>query len=180
MHRIEHLETVMDSDLPRFLELDVAASMQPLHMEGLDDPSTPSSWSDGLSDGRLERGFRAADLAAAGAIIPLGSDWSVADFDPRVGMAWTRLRRRPGHPERVPYLPSQALTAEQTLLGYTTWAAAVEGPEAAYGRLSVGLAADVSVFGEDLVEVGGDELIDVPVAATIVDGEVVFRSEDLS
>lgn len=180
MHRIEHLETVMDADLPRFMELNVAASMQPLHMEGLDDPSTPSSWSDGLSDGRLERGFRAADLAAAGAIIPLGSDWSVADFDPRVGMAWTRLRRRPGRPERVPYLPSQALTAEQTLSGYTTWAAAVEGPEAAYGRLRVGLAADVSVFGEDLVEVNGDDLIDVPVAATIVDGDVVFRSGDLS
>jgi predicted amidohydrolase YtcJ len=124
MHRIEHLETVMDSDLPRFAALGVAASMQPLHMEGLDDPSTPSSWSDGLSAGRLERGFRAADLAAAGAIIPLGSDWNVADYDPRVGMAWTRLRRRPGVAfarDRVPYLPGQALTAEQTLAGYTTW-----------------------------------------------------------
>jgi predicted amidohydrolase YtcJ len=183
MHRIEHLETVMDEDLPRFAALGVAASMQPLHMEGLDDPSTPSSWSDGLSAGRLERGFRAADLAAAGALIPLGSDWSVADFDPRVGMAWTRLRRRPGADgasERVPYLPEQALSAEQTLAGYTTWAAAVEGPGVAYGTLRPGMAADLSVFGEDLVLVDADALPDVPVAATIVDGEVVHRAESLS
>jgi predicted amidohydrolase YtcJ len=182
MHRVEHLETVMDEDLPRFAALGVAASMQPLHMEGLDDPSTPSSWSDGLSAGRLERGFRAADLAAAGAVIPLGSDWSVADFDPRVGMAWTRLRRKPGASGvgRVPYLPDQALTAEQTLAGYTTWAAAVEGPDVSYGTLRAGLAADLSIFGEDLVAIGADALPDVPVAATIVDGVVVHRSENLS
>ncbi|WP_445148699.1 amidohydrolase [Baekduia sp. Peel2402] len=180
MHRIEHLETVLDADLPRFAALGVAASMQPLHMEGLDDPSTPSSWSDGLSDGRLERGFRAADLAAAGAVIPLGSDWSVADFDPRVGMAWTRLRRKPGVVDgRVPYLPEQALSAEQTLCGYTTWAAAVEGPGVTYGSLRVGMAADISVFGEDLVTTDADALPDVPVAATIVDGEVVFRAGGL-
>ena len=42
-HRVEHIETLTDEDLPRFAALDVAASMQPLHMEGLDDPSTPSS-----------------------------------------------------------------------------------------------------------------------------------------
>jgi predicted amidohydrolase YtcJ len=181
MHRIEHLETVMDADLPRFASLGVAASMQPLHMEGLDDPSTPSSWSDGLSEGRLERGFRAADLAAAGAVIPLGSDWNVADFDPRVGMAWTRLRRKPGVAEgRVPYLPEQALSGSQTLAGYTTWAAAVEGPDVVYGRLAVGMAADISVFGADLVTTDADELPDVPVVATIVDGEVVFGAESLS
>lgn len=181
MHRIEHLETVMDEDLPRFAALGVAASMQPLHMEGLDDPSTPSSWSDGLSAGRLERGFRAADLAAAGALIPLGSDWSVADFDPRVGMAWTRLRRKPGVVDGLlPYLPSQALSAEQTLCGYTTWAAAVEGPDVRYGTLRAGMAADVSVFAEDLVAVDADALPDVPVAATIVDGEVAYRAESLS
>jgi predicted amidohydrolase YtcJ len=180
MHRVEHLETVMDEDLPRFAALGVAASMQPLHMEGLDDPSTPSSWSDGLSEGRLERGFRAADLAAAGALIPLGSDWSVADFDPRVGMAWTRLRRKPGRPDLVPYLPAQALSAEQTLLGYTAWAAAVEGPSVRYGRLAPGMAADLSVFGADLVETGADALPDVPVLATIVDGEIVHRTAEVA
>src|SRR5919202_2627027 len=111
-HRVEHIETLCDEDLPRFAALGVAASMQPLHLEGLDDPETPSSWVDGLSEGRYERGFRARDLADSGAVVPLGSDWMVADFDPRVGMAWARLRRKPGRRERVPYLPHQALTAE--------------------------------------------------------------------
>ena len=111
MHRVEHIETLLDEDLPRFAAQGVAASMQPLHMEGLDDPATPSSWVDGLSAGRYERGFRSGDLARAGALIPLGSDWFVADFDPRVGLAWAQLRRTPGRPDLVPYLPEQALDA---------------------------------------------------------------------
>lgn len=172
-HRVEHIETLMDEDLPRFAALDVAASMQPLHLEGLDDPTTPSSWLDGLSAGRRERGFRTADLAASGAIVPLGSDWMVADFDPRVGMAWARLRRKPGHRDRFPYLPEQALTAEQALLGYTVWAAAVAGDEG--GRLRAGLRADVTALAADPTEVPDDELPDVPVELTVVDGEVVHR-----
>jgi predicted amidohydrolase YtcJ len=177
-HRVEHIETLMDADLPRFAALDVAASMQPLHMEGLDDPTTPSSWVDGLSDGRYERGFRARDLADSGAIVPLGSDWMVADFDPRVGMAWARLRRKPGHPALVPYLPEQALTAEQTLRGYTTSAAAVAGDEGVYGRLRPGLRADITALGADPAAVPPDELPDVPVLLTVVDGEVVHRDGD--
>ena len=130
MHRVEHIETLLDEDLPRFAAQGVAASMQPLHMEGLDDPATPSSWVDGLSAGRYERGFRSGDLARAGALIPLGSDWFVADFDPRVGLAWAQLRRTPGRPDLVPYLPEQALDAQTALHGYTTAAARVAGRRA--------------------------------------------------
>ena len=57
MHRVEHIETLLDDDLPRFVELGVAASMQPLHMDGL-DRGEPAAWFDGLAPGRLERGWR--------------------------------------------------------------------------------------------------------------------------
>jgi predicted amidohydrolase YtcJ len=172
-HRIEHVETLTDEDLPRFAALDVAASMQPLHLEGLDDPTTPSSWVDGLSAGRYERGFRSGDLAASGAILPLGSDWMVADFDPRVGLAWAQLRRKPGAPERIPYLPDQGLTPEQALRGYTAWAAIVAGDEHVYGRLRPGLRADIVALAADPTQVPPDELPDVPIELTVVDGEVV-------
>jgi predicted amidohydrolase YtcJ len=175
MHRIEHIETLTDADLPRFAALGVAAGMQPLHMEGLDEPDTPSSWIDGLSAGRRERGFRAGDLAAAGAVVALGSDWSVADYDPRVGMAWAQLRRKPGAPARVPYLPEQALDAATTLRGYTIAAAQVAGESGRAGRLAPGLRADITVLGEDPLAMAPDALPDVPVALTVVDGEVVHR-----
>jgi predicted amidohydrolase YtcJ len=176
MHRIEHIETLMDSDLPRFVELGVAAGMQVLHLEGLDEPDTPSSWVDGLSEGRYERGFRAGDLARAGVTVALGSDWMVADFDPRVGMAWTMLRRAPGRPGHTPYLPEQALDAATTLRGYTVAAARVAGTTESEGRLAPGMRADVTVLGGDPLTVAPDALPDVPVLATVVDGDVVFRA----
>ncbi|MEA2292030.1 MAG: hypothetical protein QOF17_1050 [Solirubrobacteraceae bacterium] len=175
MHRIEHIETLTDADLPRFAQLGVAAGMQPLHMEGLDEPDTPSSWLDGLSEGRAERGFRTADLLESGAVIALGSDWSVADYDPRVGMAWTMLRRRPGRPDHVPYLPAQALDADAVLRGYTVAAAQVAGETEVSGRLAPGMRADITAMGGDPLTVAPDELPDVPIALTVVDGEVVFR-----
>jgi hypothetical protein len=177
-HRIEHIETLVDEDLPRFVALDVAASMQPLHMEGLDVPGIASSWIDGLSHGRYERGFRAGDLARSGATLPLGSDWMVADFDPRVGLAWAQLRRKPGCPDRVRYLPDQALSAEQSLLGYTVHAATVAGDGGESGRLRPGVRADITALAGDPLRVAPDELPDVPVALTVVDGEVVHRAAD--
>jgi predicted amidohydrolase YtcJ len=176
MHRVEHIETLVDADLPRFARLDVAASMQPLHMEGLDDPAAPSAWLDGLSAGRAERGFRTGDLAASGATLPLGSDWMVADFDPRYGMAWARLRRTPGRPDLTPYLPAQALDGLQTLHGYTTQAARVNGDEGVSGRLRPGLRADITALAADPVTCAPDELPDVPVRLTVVDGDVVFEA----
>jgi predicted amidohydrolase YtcJ len=170
MHRVEHIETLDDADLPRFAALGVAASMQPLHMEGLDDPGTPSAWRRGLSGGRYERGFRTGDIAASGAVLALGSDWMVADFDPRVGMAWARLRRTPGLRDRTPYLPAQALSAEQTLRGYTTEPAKVVGDRT--GRLREGLPADITAFAADPVDIDPDELADLPVRLTVVGGEV--------
>ena len=179
MHRIEHIETLVDSDLPRFAQLGVAAGMQPLHMEGLDEPDVPSSWVDGLSEGRYERGFRAGDLARSGAVVALGSDWMVADFDPRVGMAWAMLRRKPGAPGHVPYLPEQALDAATVLHGYTVAAAQVAGTERTEGRLAPGMVADVTVLGADPLTVAPDDLPGVPVAATVVDGAVVYRSQEV-
>ena len=98
----------------------------------------------------------------------------VADYDPRVGMAWARLRRAPGRPDRTPYLPAQALSAEQTLRGYTTEAAKVVGDVT--GRLRAGLPADITAFAADPVEIDPDELPDVPVRLTVVGGEVVHDS----
>ena len=100
----------------------------------------------------------------------------MADFDPRVGLAWAQLRRRPGRPDHVPYLPAQALDAETALRGYTTAAARVAGDEDVCGRLRPGLRADVTVLGADPLAVAPDDLPDVPVALTVVDGDVVFAA----
>ena len=126
-----------------------------------------------LSDGRLERGFRTRDLVESGAALPLGSDWMVADYDPRVGMAWARLRRTPGRPDHVPFLPEQALDASRPCTDTRRAPAAVAGDERGL-RAAAGRAArrHHRVRRRSLRR-DPDELPELPVELTVVDGEIV-------
>ena len=174
-HRIEHIETLGDEQLARFAAEGVVASMQAIHLQWMRaDGSDP--WSRALGPERAGRALRCADLVASGALLALGSDWPVAHFDPRAGMAWARLRRPPGDPRRAPLLPAQVLSAEQALAGYTSEAWRAVGEEAHAGRIAVGLRADLTGFAADPVECPADELPDLPVLLTVVDGETVFRA----
>jgi predicted amidohydrolase YtcJ len=174
-HRIEHIETLQDHDLPRFAAEGVAASLQPLHMENMSGDQS-DLWSRMLGPERCERAFRTRDLADSGAIVALGSDWPVARFDPRRGMGWARLRREPGEPEQMPYVANQALAAIETLHGYTTAPARIVGEADRSGMIRPGYRADLSGFAGDPVETDADALPDLPVTLTVVDGEIVHHA----
>ena len=89
-------------------------------------------------------------------------------------MAAARLRRPPGPPDRAPY-DDQALDGLAALEGYTTRPGAAVGDEARLGRFAPGFFADLTVFAEDPVECDADDLVELPVVLTVVDGEIVFR-----
>jgi hypothetical protein len=174
-HRVEHIETLRDAELPRFAAEGVAASMQPLHAAGLDEPG-PFRWRDNLQPEQVAAGFRWADIRRSGAILALGSDWPVVSADPRLGLAWAQLRREPGERGRTPFTPDQVLSAGEALEGYTSEPARVLGEQQVSGRIAPGMRADFTGLGADPLTCPADELPDVPVRLTVVDGEVVFRA----
>jgi predicted amidohydrolase YtcJ len=161
-------------DLPRFAAEGVVASMQAQHMTGL-EPDRSDNWSRRLGDERCDRAFPIRSLRESGAAIALGSDWPVARFDPREGLAAARLRRPAGERDRAPY-DDQAIDGLAALAGYTTGAAFVGSDEGRLGRVRPGFCADLTVFTEDPVECDADDLVELPVVLTVVDGEIVFRA----
>jgi predicted amidohydrolase YtcJ len=174
-HRIEHIELVQDRDIGRFAQLGVVASMQPLHMEAARADNS-DEWAARLGPARTANAFRAQTLRSSGAILALGSDWMVAPFDPRIGMAWARLRRAPRHLEMPSRAGDQALTALQTLESYTTGAARTVSEETVSGRIKPGYRADLTGFAADPVATDADALLDLPILMTIVDGRVVHEA----
>ena len=174
-HRIEHIEQLDDADVPRFARLSVGASMQPLHMNAFEEDGS-DEWSVRVGPERRKRGFRTRDLLNSGAILALGSDWMVAPYDPRIGMAWARLRRPGGMPEKGYINREQALTPEEVLAGYTTEAARIVSEEAFSGMLKVGYRGDLTAFAADLIETDADALLDLPILLTVVHGRVVFEA----
>lgn len=101
---IEHAQCVAPSDLARFGQLGLTASIQPLHQ--VDDADIIGDvWP------RLQHlGYPMRDLLHAGARVVLGSDAPVAPIDP-----WRTISAACYHPFRS----SQALTWEDALLAST-------------------------------------------------------------
>lgn len=173
-HRVEHIETIQPGDIPRFAAEGVVASMQAQHMMDL-KADRSDNWSRRLGSDRCARAFLVRTLSESGAVVALGSDWPVARFDPREGIAAARLRRPPGDLDHVPY-DDQALDPLTALAGYTSAAAAAVGDQDRLGAIRVGAHADVTVFQEDPVRCDSDELLANPVQLTVVDGEITHRS----
>ena len=173
-HRVEHIETIPDDLVERFAALGVTASMQPTHGTEYTAADGSDNWSTRLGPARAAQGWRTRDLREAGVRVALGSDWPIADCDPRGVLAAARLQRRGGSPERPPVRPAQALTAAMALEGYTTHAAWSVGEEAVAGRLAPGMRADLTVLGADPLTADADDLAEAPVLLTVVAGDVTW------
>jgi predicted amidohydrolase YtcJ len=173
-HRVEHIELLHPEDLARFAAQGVAASMQPLHMQWR-RPDGEDSWTRRVGRERARWAFPTRALLDAGVLVALGSDWPIAGCDPREGMAWARLRRPVGRPDAEAFEPDQRMTAEEALRGYTISAAEIVGEQALAGRAREGLRADLTGFADDPTDCPADELPELPITLTVVDGTVVHR-----
>ncbi|RZT62620.1 hypothetical protein EV139_2317 [Leucobacter luti] len=167
-HRIEHLETLDPRDVARLAELGITASMQLPHLQWrIADGS--DEWARRLGVERAARGWNAGTVLRAGVPLALGSDWPIADLDARVGLAWSMLRRAPGDRDGFVYEPAERLSAAEALHGYTRGAALAQG-DADLGIVRAGARADLAVWSEDPLEVPADDLVELPVTATYLDG----------
>ncbi|MFJ9579399.1 amidohydrolase [Streptomyces sp. NPDC101191] len=167
-HRIEHIETVPDTQLARFAALGVVASMQPPHTAYTRADRT-DEWSKRLGEERAARAWRCRDLRDAGAALALGSDWPIAHHDARQVLATARAPRGAASARA-------GLTGAMALEGMTTHAALAAGEERYAGRIAPGYRADLTAFAVDPVEAPADETATAPVRLTVSGGRITFRS----
>src|SRR5258708_2091593 len=78
--RIEHIETVAESDIPRFGQLGVIASVQPLHL--YPDADTLDVWARNAGAERTQRAWSFHSIEAVGGRLALGSDWPGVNLYP--------------------------------------------------------------------------------------------------
>jgi predicted amidohydrolase YtcJ len=159
---IEHAQLLSTSDIGRFAELGVVASVQPEH--AMDDRDV----ADQLWDGRTDRAFMLRSLLDAGARIALGSDAPVAPLDPWLSIAAAVTRARDDRPS---WHPVQQISVAEAL------AASVRGGGKAGGVASVaaGAPADLVVLDADPYTADPVTLRNLPVAATMLAGHWTYR-----
>lgn len=168
-HRIEHIEVCQPEDMPRFKELGVIASMQASHAPfSLEDDLV---WTARTGPQRWRLAFPWRSLKNAGAHLSLGSDWTVAPFDPMYNLNFALNRKKFAEDN-----PDQRLTLEECILGYTRDAAYVEFKENEKGQVKEGYLADLVLFSHDLFTLKPEDIRSAKPVLTMIDGRIVYEA----
>ena len=171
--RIEHVQLLHPSDLPRFASLGVAASMQPLHCTS-DIDNARRHWG-----GRVERSYPWRGLLEGGARLAFGSDAPVEPPATAAALHSAVTRQRPDGTPVDGFTPSQRLTLDQALAAYTEGPTRLAGTWPRLGRIAVGATADLAVWSADLHRLPHASLARARVMATVMEGAVVFRRDEM-
>jgi len=163
---VEHAQHLAPEDLPRFAELGVIASLQPLHKA--DDGRYAESR---LGPERLDTSYAFRDLLDSGAVVAFGSDWPVVSVNPFLGI-WAAVAARTT--EGRPFVPEQSITVEEALEAYTTGAATKLFAEDRAGVIRFGMQADLVMLDRDLLTIPIEEIKGVKPVVTIVGGDIIY------
>ncbi|MEZ5416125.1 MAG: amidohydrolase [Vicinamibacterales bacterium] len=170
-HRLEHIEAIAADDIARFGRLGIIASQQPWHVPlGDVNQAVPKGpWPDAIGPERTTRAWAWGSIMRAGGRLTFGSDWPVAPLEAGQGiwLASTRV-----HAEGA---DDQQLSIDDTLAGYTRWAAYASFDEQRKGTLEPGKLADIVVLTTDITAAPIPSKSDVVAAYTIFDGAVVYE-----
>ncbi len=165
--RIEHTQHLRESDIPRFAQLDVIASMQPYH--AIDD----GRWAEQFIGKRIATTYAFRSLLDTKARLAFGSDWSVAPATPLEGLYAAVTRRTLDDKNPDGWVPEQKITVEEALRAYTTGGAYASFDESRKGALTAGKLADLVMIDRDLFKIPPEQIREAKVLATVVGGKVV-------
>ncbi len=170
-HRIEHVQCLHPDDLPRLAELDIIASVQPIHATS-DMVIVDRYW--GPERARGAYAFRR--LLDSGARLVFGSDGPIEPHSPLIGIhAATTRRRWDGTPGPEGWQPQERISVAEAVDAYTYWPAYAAGEEDYRGSIAAGKLADLVVLSHDIFRIDPMEILDVRVEMTVLDGQVVWE-----
>jgi len=170
-HRIEHVQTIRPQDAGRLAELDLLASMQPIHA-----PSDMVTAEKCLGE-RAAYSYAWKTQLQNGARLVFGSDAPVENPNPFHGIhAAVTRRRADGLPGKAGWYPEQRLTLSEALAGFTLGPAYAAEMENRQGRLAPGFLADLIVLEKDLFMSEPAELYEMRPAGTMIGGSWVWQS----
>ncbi|EUC63194.1 amidohydrolase family protein [Rhizoctonia solani AG-3 Rhs1AP] len=170
--RIEHAQILTLDDLKRMGRLGVIASVQPTHAT-----SDMGYAETRLGPERIKGAYAWRTLIENGATVATGSDFPVEGINPLLGFyaAVTRLAPDGTSPHGPGgWYPEQRMTRHEALRGMTSQAAYASFQEHKVGRIAKGLRADVTILSQDIMTVRADQILEAVVAATLIDGRVVY------
>lgn len=166
--RIEHAQVVP----PEYFEVfskNIIPSVQPTHA------TSDMYWvEERLGKERMNGAYAYRSLLEEAEMIALGTDFPVEYVNPMLTLSAAVYRRdTSGYPESGFYI-DEAITREQALKGMTLWAAYANFSEDRRGSLTPGKEADFILLDRNPLNCPKQELSQIKVLKTFVDGHQVY------
>ena len=160
-HRLTHLYVVDSADFPRFAQLGVGADFQ-LSADSLTDDYYDSV-ARLVGEVRAENLLPAFALREAGATVSISSDFDAGELSPLDKMQTILTAYGEGAPELAVLIEMMTINPAYHLNQDTTT-----------GSIEVGKWADFAVLDQNLFDVSPNQLSNVSVLATYLEGELVY------
>jgi predicted amidohydrolase YtcJ len=173
--RVIHAQVIRPRDFPRFKKLNVIAEVNPYHI------SDDMRWmEERIGHERCKGAYAFKSLLENGAILSFGSDWpgtSAAEYHvhPKylihAAVNRTTLKGTP----KSGWFPGQKISVHEALKAYTINNAYAAFEDHTRGSIKKGKLADITVCDRNLLKINPEDILNMEVAMTIVDGKVVFE-----
>ncbi len=173
--RVIHAQVIRPEDFPRFNDLNVIAEVNPYHL------SDDMRWmEERIGYERCKGAYAFRSLLDNGAVLSFGSDWpgtSAAQYHvhPKYTIYAAVARKTVTGEPKGGWFPEEKITVEEAIEAYTINNAYATFEDDIRGSIEAGKLADITVFNRNLLEIPHDEILEVEVVMTIVDGEIVFE-----
>ena len=170
-HRIEHVQLLHPTDLDRLAQLNIIASMQPIHATS-DMEMATAHWGE-----RTRYSYAWRTMLDSGAVLAFGSDAPVERIDPLLGIhAGVTRQTAAGAPGKEGWHPEQKLSLSEAIHAFTLAPAFAAGQEGVLGSITPGKLADLTIFDRDIFVLPPSELLHTQIAGTIINGDFRYRT----
>lgn len=165
--KIEHAQVLAPEDFTYF-EKGIIPSVQPTHA------TSDMYWAeDRLGSERVKGAYAFKTLLDRAGVVALGTDFPVEKVSPFLTFYAAVARQDLEQYPEGGFQMQDALSREETLKGMTIWAAYSNFEELEKGSIEPGKMADFVILEDNIMEISVNQIPDLKVAKTFINGELV-------
>ena len=170
--KVEHSQVIDQEDF-KYFSKNIIPSVQPTHA------TSDMYWAgDRLGEEREKGAYAFKELLDEAGVIALGTDFPIEEVNPFMTFYAAVARKDLENYPEGGYMPEQALSREETLRGMTIWAAYSNFEEDEKGSIEPGKFADFVILEQDIMQVPENEIPNVQVKSTYLEGKQVFPARN--